>query len=412
MGKKGEDIRNVLSSIVADKEMQAKIRRDIVLHSLKFHYRKADDRYQVTVFFQGRKDIYGKTKEEVADKVIAYWESLDAGGIIVQKMVEQHLWKETKSNVEGTTFDRYENTFIHHIKDTEFGKLGIRDVKRKDCQNFLDFQLKKDLSESSIQKIKQQLCKAFDYALTEELIQFNPMDTVKVNFRIKRKEKASMRIQNGEISIFTKEEYNSLRKIIDYLWQKNKSKKNALAILYCILTGLRIGEVLALKWDNVFPEKERMYVDQTVKKEKERDEDGRCTGKMRQFCGSTKTDSSNRRVWLRQEAIEILEEIKRKNLELNIDSSYVFCSKKGTMISERNMNRMYSQILEMADVPYRNFHMTRSTFVTDLINEGVPIQVVQRWLGHKKATTTLNCYLKFSEKDEENAIRMFKLKSA
>ena len=65
---------------------------------------------------------------------------------------------------------------------------------------------------------------------------------------------------------------------------------------------------------------------------------------------------------------------------------------KGTPLSPRNLERAWSRIIEVAGIPYRNFHVLRHTNATDLLAKGIPIVEVARRLGHSRISHTLELY--------------------
>ena len=70
----------------------------------------------------------------------------------------------------------------------------------------------------------------------------------------------------------------------------------------------------------------------------------------------------------------------------------IFTTSKGTPLSPRNLERAWSRIIEVAGIPYRNFHVLRHTNATDLLAKGIPIVEVARRLGHSRISHTLELY--------------------
>jgi integrase len=138
-----------------------------------------------------------------------------------------------------------------------------------------------------------------------------------------------------------------------------------------VTTGMRQGELLGLKWEDLDLQAKTMQVKRTA-----------FTRKV----GAPKTSKGRRSIKLTQEAIGALQKHQRKG-------EWIFSSRVGTPISCHNLiNRSWKPLLRTADLPYTNFHTLRHTAATLLLTKGVHPKIVQEMLGYSTISITRDTY--------------------
>ena len=164
-----------------------------------------------------------------------------------------------------------------------------------------------------------------------------------------------------------------------------------------LYTGLRIGECIGLKWENVDMDKKCIYVNTTVSIVKDRENGG-----YKENISTTKTKKSTRTVPLSNKAIEALEIAKQQNTTPSI----VFQSGTGTRINARNVSRCLESILTNAGTKLEQagLHALRHTFASKLIRKKVDIKIISELLGHKKVSTTYDIYAHLIDGETQMAI--------
>lgn len=152
-------------------------------------------------------------------------------------------------------------------------------------------------------------------------------------------------------------------------------------IIICLYTGLRIGELLALKWEDIDFKCGLLYVNRTGRDG--RDENGNYT----LICNSPKTVTSKRCIPLSRQIIKLLRIIKSKS-----NSQYIISS-KGKPVLIRSYQRSFEKLLDKLGIAHRGFHALRHTFATRAIECGMDIKMLSEILGHKSPAVTLNRYV-------------------
>lgn len=162
-------------------------------------------------------------------------------------------------------------------------------------------------------------------------------------------------------------------------------------------SGLRIGELLGLKWNDINFENKELKISRSIKRVKCFDENSDTKTKIIEQLPKTKY--SIRTIPLPE---VIINELKRhKNIilkerlkagEIYKDNDLVFPNEIGGYIDARNLTKRYKRVLSRANIPYRKFHALRHTYATRLFENGVSLKVIQVLLGHSSMEITANIY--------------------
>lgn len=193
-----------------------------------------------------------------------------------------------------------------------------------------------------------------------------------------------------EIIPLTKEE------VIQFL---NVAKKDRLYTLYLLemMTGLRRGEILGLKWSDIDFEKGKINVIHNLYRINNTDENA--TTKYKLELLTPKTETSKRSIPINQLMIEeLLKHKEKQDLEKMYyasdykDLGMVFTRPNGDYISPREFLRQYQKLLSTAGLEKKRFHDLRHTVASLLINANENPKVIQQLLGHSTISTTLDIY--------------------
>ena len=350
---------------------------------------------QITV--EGKKKfIYGKTKAEVNQKFREFKKMLDSGTYreIQKQTVEEYVlnWLTIYKRIElkPKSYDTLESTIQHqiipHFKGMQFFTLTHDDIQR--FINKLDGD---GYSYSQIKKAYLALNACFKFAMVKDQIAKNPC------FEIRLPKKAEKGIKT--IDVLTKDQMRAYCSAAAATYGNGKPVyRLGYGLVLILFTGLRLGEALGLRWEDVDFENKCLKVERTLEYVKNRH-----AGKGEpHYCfveGSTKTTSGERTIPLNQTAFQALRELQK----INDHFPRVFSNAKGNPINPRNLNRAHDCILERAGISHIGIHALRHTFASQLFANKVDIKIVSRLLGHADVGITYNTYIHLLKEDLPSA---------
>ena len=258
---------------------------------------------------------------------------------------------------------------IDRIKKYNFSHIQINKVKKEQIEEFL--QNERIKSNATIKKEYRMLKQVYNYAKYNNYILNNYFEG------INSVEKPKSLNEDKDVVALTIFEQTKLE---NYLKINTSKFKNI--ILLCLYTGMRIGEVLALKYDeDIDLENKMIKISKTLTKDINK----------KTIVGPTKTKSGKRNI----EINELTEEIIKNSLQNKIENpnKILFCKNDGQLYVDNTINSAFKRICKNAGIRKNvNTHMLRHTFATRCIEAGVDLPVLQRLMGHANIETTVNIY--------------------
>ncbi|MBC9786429.1 site-specific integrase [Heliobacterium chlorum] len=288
------------------------------------------------------------------------------------------IWLEqyARPNVRPKTYECYEYITRLHLKP-KLGNVKIQSLQTTQLQRLLNEKRQSGLATRTVELILTTARTALKQAMHDELINKNAADHV-------RKPKPSPK----QISVFTVDQMKEFMFVAeeDRLW---------IAFKLLLGTGMRVGELLALKWGDI--NLERGHIDVTKGTVLVKNEHG--PNKTHQIIQEPKTKNGYRRIPITEDLVRqlkrwhFLQFFEKKNAEGKYeDSGLVVTTKKGRMVTQRNLATKFHRLLAKAEIPKTNLHSLRHTYATRLLEAGVHPKVVQELLGHGSIRITLDTY--------------------
>jgi integrase len=332
--------------------------------------------YWIFINHQGKRKskkigIDEKIANKVAEKIKA---RLVLGELNIEKIeapcpifkAYSELWLSLPHDWKESTRNSYKNNLNKHVYPV-FGKQRIDEIKRKDLKAFFDKLLINGLSPGTISLVKAPISGVLSFAVDSEIIENNPLDSLKIN-----RKKRSFKIEP-----LTEKEVNIL---LDHakLYMGGYYYPH---ILCSLRTGMRIGEIKALKWKDIDFEKRQVEVRRSCRR-------GRVTG--------TKTDK-RRRVDMTPHLTETLKELRTRQKRFSLKngqqvSEWVFANKKGQILSRAAFENALNQCLKEAKLRRIRVHDLRHTYATIRLMRGHNVGDVSYQLGHSSIKMTYDVY--------------------
>ncbi|MEY8404534.1 site-specific integrase [Oscillospiraceae bacterium 44-34] len=323
------------------------------------------------------KNVLGKTQAEVKAKLkqaiqeTSEVDTLKAAQYTVGQWMDIWFENYAKIKVRPTSHQTYRGYIDNHIKPN-IGKIQLNKLTTLELQKLYQKLLSrgrvdrieakgqpKGLSPKTVRNIHQVISSAMDFARSQKLIAVNPADSC-----------ALPKLEHREMKTLPAEQLASFLR---------EAKESGVFEMYYIelATGLRRGELLGLKWEDLDLEQGTLRVQRQV---------SRINGEVVE--APLKTKNSYRTISLGEDAVGILKEQRKKCG----GSEYVFPSPTGGPISPDSVIQMLHRVLKRAGLPKVRFHDLRHTFATVALQNGVDIKTVSGMLGHYSAGFTLDTY--------------------
>jgi integrase len=324
-----------------------------------------------------RKTLYGKTRQEVATKLAKALSdqqgglSFDAKNLLLGQYMSLWLADSVKDTVRLTTYQGYERIVRLHIKPT-LGRVKLQNLAPTHLRGLYRERLEAGLAPRMVQLIHTTLHKALKEAAADGLVPRNVAGLVR-----------APRPAGQETNPLTPEQARALLKTAS-------SERLAALYVLAVTTGMRQGELLGLKWEDIDLNAGTLRVRRTL---------STAIGGGFGF-SPPKTAKGRRNIKLPESALSSLRNHREAQLEkrdgitgLWEDHGLVFTTHVGTPISRQDLiTRSFKPLLQRAGLPNIRFHDLRHTCATLLLCRGVHAKLVQELLGHATISVTLDTY--------------------
>ena len=334
-----------------------------------------------------RKHIYGRTRQEVAEKLFKAV-SDRVGGVVFDgdnetlgAYLQRWIDEVVRGTVKQSTLENYAYIARLHIIP-ELGRVRLKTLKSRDVRRHYREKLDAGLSPRTVQIIHTVLRKALQQAVRDDVLPRNVCDAVTAPRQTKK-----------EIQPLTPAQAKRLFENV------REDRLRALYVL-AITAGLREGELLGLRWEDVNLERGLLQVRQQLT----RTSDGLSftapkRGKARVVRLTDMAIAALGAHWVAQN-----EERTRAGF-LWQETGLVFTSTVGTPIDVGNLTyRSFRPLLKRTDLPRIRFHDLRHTCATLLLSKGTHPKIVQEMLGHANISMTMDTYSHVLPDMQEKAV--------
>ena len=322
------------------------------------------------------KNVLGKTQAEVKEKLkkalveAGQIDFTKSGKYTVGTWMDEWFENVAKIKVRPSSHQTYRGYIDNHIKPN-IGNIPLEKLTTMDLQKLYRTLLTKGrverieaenqpsgLSAKTVRNINQVISSALDLAVAQKIIPSNPTDACELP-----------KVEHREMQTIPEEQLQAFLA---------EAKATGVYEMYYIelATGLRRGELLGLKWQDIDWKNGIIKVRRQI---------ARVDGQIVE--APLKTKNSYRTVTISPQAIEVLKQQRAKTHD-----QYVFPSPNGGPISPDSVNNMLKRVLARAGIPKVRFHDLRHTFATIALQNGVDIKTVSGMLGHFSAGFTLDTY--------------------
>ena len=340
-------------------------------------YRQTDGRWTAAITLENkkRKVFYGKTRKEVQEKLKTALHDQQQGKLIntPRQTVEQFLtqWLEGhKTSIRSRTHERYEEYVRLHIVPI-IGHIQLQKLTAQQVKALYAKKLDEGLSTTTVNNLHGVLHKALEDAVKWELVVKNVSAIVDPPRRA-----------HYEITALTMEQAQKLL-------ETAKGHNMEALFMLALTTGMRRGEILALKWQDVSFIEKTIQVRRTFTR----------TPGNRYVEAETKTKKSRRSIVLTQMVVDLLIQHRVRQAQARSEAGehwqerdLVFCTSLGTPLNPNKVLERFKTLLKRAGLPHMRFHDLRHSAATILLTMRVHPKIVQELLGHNQISMTMDIY--------------------
>lgn len=359
---------------------------------------ETNPRWQTYVKLEGdgkRRLVRARSITELLEKLYRIYFIENGYNVMTMEVLFQE-WLSYKECITDSpsTIRRHEQHWRKYF--SEIAKKKVRSYDRLELQKDCNVIVRNNaMSSKEWQNIKTILSGMFDYAFEKHYIKENIMRNVKITVKFRQVNKKTGKTETYQT--------DDLKRLLAYLDQEFKRTNDIalLAVKLNLYLGLRVGELVSLKWRDVVDLKHLQVVREEIKEPVRQDDKWVDVYRVVEH---TKTHS-DRFVPLVPAAIAILNYIRFKMASGASEDDFIFI-RDGERLHARQINYVLEKACKKLEIPVKRSHKIRKTVASLLHAGGVPLDSIREMLGHSNSNTTLGyIYDPLTEKETYELIK-------
>ena len=288
------------------------------------------------------------------------------------------LWRaDKKQYVKKSSYAAYMLLIENHLLPV-FGNCQV--IEEAQVQTFVLQKLEQGLSQKTIKDMLIVLKMILKFGAKNKWITYNPFD---IQFPTER--------ESHQLEVLSR---TNQKKIMNYI-QDHFTFRN-LGVYICLSSGMRIGEICALTWEDIDVNTGIISVRRTIQRIYTV-EDG--TRKTELVLDTPKTKNSMRDIPISRDLLRILKPIKKV-----VNNSFFVLTNDAKPTEPRTYRSYYELLMQELEMPKLKFHGLRHSFATRCIESKCDYKTVSVLLGHSNISTTLNLYVHPNMEQKKKAI--------
>ena len=284
------------------------------------------------------------------------------------KEMERWLIRYKRSSVKASSYARFMNA-LRLIGRYEISNIEPEQLTTDVIREFVNQLVDDGYAKETIKKPFKLLCEFLDYCLAIGAIR------MPIHKGVKMPKESVVHKKKRAIEVYDEFEQKCLISVIE-----DSGNPCMLAALMMLETGMRVGEVMALEWNDIDWKRRSVHICKTTIRCKQNCED--------YIQEEPKTNASDRTIALSSRAQKVL-----RNVIGDTNSGFVFRNEDGSPLRYDQMKYWIRRACEMAKVAYHGQHIFRHTFATNCYYKGCDVQLLSKMLGHANVSTTYNMYI-------------------
>lgn len=352
-----------------------------------------------------RRQIKRKTKVDLEDAIVNFYNA-DSEEERSKKVTLKSLyleWLDYKSlHTNATTSIRridndwakyYLNNPIINIPLVQMDSLMLDIWAHKKIKDY-------EMTRTKYYNMSIILRQSLFYAVDKGILTTSPFEKVQINTRLFHKVKK----KDDHTQVYLTNEQQLLEQEAWKDFDSDKSCTTPLAILLDYQTGLRLGELVALKWSDV--KGNYLHVQRMEVRHQERREDNTWKPAELILVDHVKTEAGDRHVYLTKTAKNILKEARRSAIKSGFINEFIFIDSKGERIHKYTIDKRVRKYCRNIGISEKSMHKIRKTYISKLIDNDVNINTIRSQAGHEREETTYKnyCFDRLTDKHKEDLL--------
>lgn len=300
----------------------------------------------------------------------------------------KHLeYQISNGDLKGKSIDRRECTIENQIEGYDLGYLQVHTVTSTDVEIHVKKLITEGkVGESSICKVVDVLNAAFEWAIRQGDLEKNPVRSIKPELIRKIKKMSCKGANEADVAVLSDEEVKLFEREATATLNNGRAKYTA--GFYCLLllyTGMRVGEMLALRWKDW--KGDHLVIEKSISMAKNRNKESEEENNYVSLEGSTKNQKA-RTIELNKEAKYILQKIKYSR-DSSLPDEFIVTTKTGKINTASNLEHRMKVIMKNAELQgvKGGLHIFRKTFATRMYENGARVEEIAAYIGDLESTT-------------------------
>ncbi|MCD7819707.1 MAG: site-specific integrase, partial [Lachnospiraceae bacterium] len=361
-----------------------------------------DGRWQTYIIDEkkgGRKKVSSYTEKGLYEKL--YHIYFEVNAVTLTSMYPGWIERRRDEGISPRTVRRNENHWDKYYAGNPITQIPVHKLTSEKIENFFyDVIRKYNVTAKELGNMKFIMVDMMKLAKRRHYIEVNPMLDVEVKLNACR----PPRKQNDRSRVYLPDEKEKLFLALNSELERHPENTDAYAIYLLFKLGVRIGELIALKWEDIDTDGRELHIHR-MESFDENDQ--------RIIVEYTKKKSpyGDRFLPLGDYEMDIFQKVKSINERYHYpDSEFIFCGKDGRT-SMRKIDSRIRRLCRKVGIEAKSAHDIRRTVASEMFNNGVPVEVIRNYLGHSDIQTTFSYILDNNKKEETNKLILLALES-
>ena len=340
---------------------------------------------------KGRRKIAKRSKQDLIIYLFKHYRLKPQSTITLEEFYPK--WLEHKRlHVAETCIPRIETDWKKYYQGSAIVSVPIKSLTKLRLDEWIHWLIKQyNPTKTAYFNITLIIRQMLDYAVDMHIIETNVFRQIQVDGKHLFQKTAK---KPGHTQVFSDEELEKIYRMAmeDYRTGRKNYELSPLAVIFQFQTGLRIGELCAVRYEDIAGELlhvQRMY---------QRDTD--------KVLDRTKGTYGDRYVFLTPESKKIIEYAKKRQRHRWASRDGYFFSLTDSPCSYRAIAALYRYYCGKIGIPVKSSHKARKTYISAALDAGINLDTVRRVAGHCDEQTTLKCYC-YDRASEEEKQRLF-----